>query len=616
MKVKFKFIPIMLFYFTNSVYSQNLISDTKSSFDQASPPSEASSITTLRDSLKDLKYRSPDRAIKFAMEVLQRKKYNSGKYPKTLSAVYNNLGEVYLRMNLPSQALTYFIESKILMGDRPAPWLSVQFGNVYFNQGEWIKAKEQYLIAIGLFDVVQKKIGYKKKAYSIEGKTVCLSNLGRIEIQLNNFDNALSYFQKGLELKKTDPYFKAPEDYKKLKNGKHHGIANAHYLLADLYYKWEMEDLAKIQLFKVDSLLLPIYDMIMQKTELKIKPAGFPDISRVLGLSNTLKSKIFMNNKKFDQSKDAAIFSNILLKNWPIYNVRNHASFASIYFSQDSLYLALGEIDKGLRICKLKGLSVEELQLLELKMDFFERSNLSKSAVNVASEIIKKRKIIDGLKMSGLLESVEYKTELYQSKNKLMQAQKQQRALQIIIGGLFIFFGVIILHFRNKKRNSEQISIISQQENKITQVELKNKEAELINLSTFELSKNDLLNNVKRDLEYHSSLIRDKSDQKTLKPLKKKIQNYIDDGIQWEDYKRQFSTVYPTFVEYLTTSKADLAAGDIKLCCYLKMGMNTKDIAQLFGLSVRAIENKRYRLRKKLDLKKETSLVSFINSID
>ena len=145
---------------------------------------------------------------------------------------------------------------------------------------------------------------------------------------------------------------------------------------------------------------------------------------------------------------------------------------------------------------------------------------------------------------------------------------------------------------------------------------MKNKEAELINLSTFELSKNDLLNNVKRDLEYHSSLIRDKSDQKTLKPLKKKIQNYIDDGIQWEDYKRQFSTVYPTFVEYLTTSKADLAAGDIKLCCYLKMGMNTKDIAQLFGLSVRAIENKRYRLRKKLDLKKETSLVSFINSID
>ena len=131
---------------------------------------------------------------------------------------------------------------------------------------------------------------------------------------------------------------------------------------------------SKIQLFKVDSLLLPIYDMIMQKTELKIKPAGFPDISRVLGLSYTLKSKIFMNNKKFDQSKDAAILSNILLKNWPIYNVRNHASFASIYFSQDSLYLALGEIDKGLRICKLKGLSVEELQLLELKMDFFEKS--------------------------------------------------------------------------------------------------------------------------------------------------------------------------------------------------------------------------------------------------
>jgi len=52
------------------------------------------------------------------------------------------------------------------------------------------------------------------------------------------------------------------------------------------------------------------------------------------------------------------------------------------------------------------------------------------------------------------------------------------------------------------------------------------------------------------------------------------------------------------------------------LCCYLKMSMNTKEIARVTGLSVRAVENKRYRLRKKLSLNTEISLDSFIHSFN
>ena len=38
-----------------------------------------------------------------------------------------------------------------------------------------------------------------------------------------------------------------------------------------------------------------------------------------------------------------------------------------------------------------------------------------------------------------------------------------------------------------------------------------------------------------------------------------------------------------------------------------------KGYCPAFGLTVRAIENKRYRLRKKLNLETETSLMTFIN---
>ena len=69
-------------------------------------------------------------------------------------------------------------------------------------------------------------------------------------------------------------------------------------------------------------------------------------------------------------------------------------------------------------------------------------------------------------------------------------------------------------------------------------------------------------------------------------------------------------------VENLSKQYSGLRTADIKLCCYLKMSMNTKEIARVTGLSVRAVENKRYRLRKKLDLNTEVSLDSFIHSFN
>ena len=133
-------------------------------------------------------------------------------------------------------------------------------------------------------------------------------------------------------------------------------------------------------------------------------------------------------------------------------------------------------------------------------------------------------------------------------------------------------------------------------------------------MSTYIISKNDLLNSIVADLEYHTSLIESKKDRRLMNPLKKKISEKIDESADWDQFQVQFSTAYPDFIEKLTSQFSDLRSGDIKLCCYLKMNMNTKDIAQVTGLSVRAIENKRYRLRKKLNLSTNISLESFLHS--
>ena len=69
-----------------------------------------------------------------------------------------------------------------------------------------------------------------------------------------------------------------------------------------------------------------------------------------------------------------------------------------------------------------------------------------------------------------------------------------------------------------------------------------------------------------------------------------------------------------SYLEYLTRTYPDLTTADLKLCTFLRMNLNTKEIAEIMGLSVRSVESRRYRLRK-LYLSKEDDLVSNLISL-
>jgi DNA-binding CsgD family transcriptional regulator len=58
-----------------------------------------------------------------------------------------------------------------------------------------------------------------------------------------------------------------------------------------------------------------------------------------------------------------------------------------------------------------------------------------------------------------------------------------------------------------------------------------------------------------------------------------------------------------------------LTPNDLRLCAYLRLNLSSKEIAPLLNISVRSIEIKRYRLRKKMELPHETGLVEYILSI-
>ena len=93
------------------------------------------------------------------------------------------------------------------------------------------------------------------------------------------------------------------------------------------------------------------------------------------------------------------------------------------------------------------------------------------------------------------------------------------------------------------------------------------------------------------------------------------IQNSLDIDEEWANFKMHFDKVHPHFFEKLKQLCGDLTEENMKLCAYFKIGMTTKQIAQLLHVVPRSIITNRYRLKKKLQLSDKQDFDDFIRNI-
>ena len=562
------------------------------------------------DSLNTLVKKSPERAIRYARELLDR--IVPGEDFKNEYKINNTLGEIFLDLQMYGQAMSHFTESKLIrkrLGKPNAPWNSLNIGNVYYQQDKFMKAREHYFEALDVFSSFKHN-----KENRITGRKVALSNLGRIEVKIKNYDNALKYFKEALEISRNSTRFvafkKAQEDGKVVYEGNARGVAYQHQLISNLYIRWKQYDLALEENRNAQSIL----KFILEKSKLNQSSQVMKQVKNLLGKNLSQLVKINTHLGNYDEAAALSEEATRLLKNWPYAFVDHMKIESELYSSQEKLYLALESLDNALKTCDLEGLDIRKISLLKIKLDLLKANKLERSALDVAEEINIFNARTQKERMSSLFDGLEHKSELMFRKEQLSEARQKQVLISSLLGASLILMGTITLNLRSKKRFTAQRAKLIKRKKELVDQKLKNKENDLARMSAYIISKNDLLNSIVSDLDYHTSLIENKKDRKVMIPLKKKISAKIDESADWDQFQVQFSTAYPDFIEKLTTQFSDLRSGDIKLCCYLKMNMNTKDIAQVTGLSVRAIENKRYRLRKKLNLSTDVSLESFLHS--
>jgi len=136
-------------------------------------------------------------------------------------------------------------------------------------------------------------------------------------------------------------------------------------------------------------------------------------------------------------------------------------------------------------------------------------------------------------------------------------------------------------------------------------IESKNKELASSTMNI--IKKNELLNNLKKEL----NTIEDRKIGQVIKIIDKNLNNTDD----WRLFQEAFNNADKDFLKKIKLKHPLLTPNDLRLCAYLRLNLSSKEIAPLLNISPRSVEVKRYRLRKKMDLEHDSNLSDHILSI-
>nr|HMQ61184.1 triple tyrosine motif-containing protein [Flavilitoribacter sp.] len=194
------------------------------------------------------------------------------------------------------------------------------------------------------------------------------------------------------------------------------------------------------------------------------------------------------------------------------------------------------------------------------------------------------------------------------------------KALFIGMLGLVIFLVNRWLQFRLQRQKDvlerEQERQLQDERirnrNQQLQLDIINKSKQLAN-STFSLvRKNEILFQLKDELEQIKQDLGARFPEKYYYRMLDQINRQLSDNQDWEIFETNFNLVHDEFFKKLRKEFPDLTPSELRLAAYLRMNLATKEIAPLLNISIRGVENKRYRLRKKLGLDQDANLTDFL----
>ena len=182
--------------------------------------------------------------------------------------------------------------------------------------------------------------------------------------------------------------------------------------------------------------------------------------------------------------------------------------------------------------------------------------------------------------------------------------------------GLVVLVSVLL--GRMTRRKAAQLAAVEAEKMRQAQIrkDLQRKADDLA-ASTMNLQrKNELFQQISSKLDDAIELAKrgDSSEKcvRRLREISELIRENIVHDNDWQKFQDNFDLVYDDFLRRLGEQFPSLSQNDKRICAYLRMGLSSKDIAPLLGMTVRSVEMTRYRIRQKLGFSREDNLTDFL----
>lgn len=144
--------------------------------------------------------------------------------------------------------------------------------------------------------------------------------------------------------------------------------------------------------------------------------------------------------------------------------------------------------------------------------------------------------------------------------------------------------------------------------NEKLQSEIAYKTSQLANSTMAMVRKNEMLGELQSEIDAMRTELGSRLPTKYVNRLSKLIDQEMKNETEWELFEALYDQAHGDFFKRLKSDYPSLTPSDLRLCAYLRMNLASKEIAPLLNITVRGVEERRYRLRKRMNLNTDENL--------
>jgi tetratricopeptide (TPR) repeat protein len=482
-------------------------------------------------------------------------------------------------------------------------------GLLYYRLNESDKALDLYFEALE----IAQEYKFKRRYNSI------YNNIGIVYSINKNYQKAREFFYKALNISK------------ELKDTLRIGINELN--IANLDADFGMLDSAHQRLIEPEKHFrkLKMYDFLAALYS--IKGNVYFDEQKYLLAKKSHQKALKYNEKRPDKGYESEFL----------------IALGKSYLKLNDLDSAVIVLKKGLQLSKEIKHGERAIAAARLLGDVYSKSGkyneaieLYKKSLSLKDSLleVKSKEWVSESQMRYAFGKKEQEIKFLMRKNRLNLYIWGLSFFIVLVTGAFFIYSLRNRHIKAKQRNQilkkekevQQLELqkseaenkclveemkaseeISKMEQEKLQQEIDHKNRELASGALHVVSKNKILDDIKTQIQGIECQGSDISQD--IRKIARLIDSNISMDDDWESFKLHFEQVNGEFFNKLSSKHSDLSQGDLRLCAYLYINLNAKEIAQIFNISPDSVRKRKQRLREKLQLDKDVELTFYLQKV-